>query len=265
MEELKYKLTDEWIMFDGRKLYRIEALKDFSNVKKGDKGGFVESEDNLSQKGKCWIYHTAKVFDNAVVSGDALISDNAVIYDNAGIHDYAAVHNNVKVFGNARISGWASLVDNVEVWDNASIYGYAYIYGNAKIFNSAVVRDNGQIGGNANIYDNACIYDYALISGNALICGTTIVCGPSIIRENAIVKEDSDYIVFKNWWSSQRFFTWTKSNNMWTVGCFYGTGKELIKKAYEDSELSGREYKRVVDYVESILRDTIDEEESTSL
>lgn len=85
-----------------------------------------------------------------------------------------------------------------------------HIYMVMQNFNSAVVRDNGQIGGNANIYDNACIYDYALISGNALICGTTIVCGPSIIRENAIVKEDSDYIVFKNWWSSQRFFTWTK-------------------------------------------------------
>ena len=52
-----------------------------------------------------------------------------------------------------------------------------------------------------------------------------------------------------------RYFTWTRSNNMWSVGCFYGTGKELIEKAYKDSELSGREYKRVVDYVESILRD----------
>ena len=259
MEELKYKLTDECINFGGIKLYRIEALKDFSNVKKGDKGGFVESEDNLSQKGNCWIYHTAKVMDNAVVCGDALISDNAVVCDNAGIHDSAAVyddakvygyavvygkagiHNNVKVFGNARIRGWTSLVDNVEVWDNASIFGHAYIYGNAYI------------------YDDATIY------GNALVCGTTIVCGPSVIRGDAIVKEDSDYIVFKNWWSSQRFFTWTKSNNMWSVGCFYGTGEELIKKAYEDSELSGREYKRVVDYVESILRDTTDKEESTSL
>ena len=41
---------------------------------------------------------------------------------------------------------------------------------------------------------------------------------------------------------------------MWKVGCFYGTGKELVDKAYKDSELSGREYKRVVDYVNSILK-----------
>lgn len=34
------------------------------------------------------------------------------------------------------------------------------------------------------------------------------------------------------------------------------TVKELIAKAYKDSELSGREYKRLVDYVESIMQDT---------
>ena len=37
--EKKYKLTDESINFCGRKLYRIEALKDFSDVEKGEKGG----------------------------------------------------------------------------------------------------------------------------------------------------------------------------------------------------------------------------------
>ena len=42
---------------------------------------------------------------------------------------------------------------------------------------------------------------------------------------------------------------------MWKVGCFYGTGEELIQKAYKDSEKSGREYERVVRYVESILAD----------
>lgn len=39
---------------------------------------------------------------------------------------------------------------------------------------------------------------------------------------------------------------------MWSVGRFYGTGKELIKKAYQNNEESGREYERIVKYVESI-------------
>lgn len=36
---------------------------------------------------------------------------------------------------------------------------------------------------------------------------------------------------------------------MWKVGCFYGTGEELIAKAYKDSE------PRVVKYVESIIEE----------
>ena len=75
------------------------------------------------------------------------------------------------------------------------------------------------------------------------------------VKGDAIIETGRDYRVFKNWWSSDRYFTWTRSNNMWNVGCFYGTGKELIKKAYADSKDSGKEYERVVRYVESILAD----------
>lgn len=39
---------------------------------------------------------------------------------------------------------------------------------------------------------------------------------------------------------------------MWRVGCFFGSGEELIKKAYSDSEDKGKQYERVVRYVESI-------------
>jgi len=66
---------------------------------------------------------------------------------------------------------------------------------------------------------------------------------------NARVYGDADCIVFKNSWSSGRYFTWTKSNDMWRVGCFYGTGDELVKKAYADSELSGKCYEAYVELV----------------
>jgi hypothetical protein len=39
----KYKLIKQ----KDTHLYRIEALKDFGDVKKGDLGGYVQSEDNL--------------------------------------------------------------------------------------------------------------------------------------------------------------------------------------------------------------------------
>lgn len=48
---MKYKLTEETLEFNGRTLYRIEALKNFGFVRTGDKGGWIESENNLSQAG----------------------------------------------------------------------------------------------------------------------------------------------------------------------------------------------------------------------
>ena len=169
--EKKYKLTEETKEWCGHTLHRIEALKDFGNVKAGDKGGFIESEKNLSQEGSAWV------------------SDSAC------------------VTGSARVSGLA------------------------------------------------CVTGSARVSGSAWVSDSACVTG------SACVTDSADYIVFKNWWSSDRYFTWTRSNNMWKVGCFYGTGEELIKKAYADSEKSGKEYERMVKYVESILADEEKNEE----
>ena len=45
--EKKYEiLKDTKEFYFGREIYRIRALKDFGNVKKGDIGGYVESEEN---------------------------------------------------------------------------------------------------------------------------------------------------------------------------------------------------------------------------
>ena len=129
----KYELlVDDTITFFGVQLFRIKALISFSGVEKGEVGGYVASESNLSQYGDAWVY------------------------------------------GDARV------------------YGNAEVYGNA------------------------------------------------------------DYIVFKNTWSSGRYFTYTKSNKNWRVGCFYGSGAELVEKAYKDSKKSGDFYKAYVDFVEKL-------------
>ena len=223
--EKKYKLTDETINLNGATLYRIEALKDFGEIKKGDKGGFIESENNLAHEGNAWVS------DNARVYGDACVFDNAQVYGNAFVSGYAQVYGNAFVYGNA----WAS--------DNARLCGYAWVSDNARVYGDANVCDDSSVFGNALVYDNARVYGDALVRGYACVCG------------DAEISNKSDYIVFQNWWSSGRYFTWTRSNNMWSVGCFYGTGEELIKKAYKDSELSGREYERIVKYVDEIRKD----------
>ena len=229
--EKKYKLTDETIEVDGKTLYRIEALKDFSNVKKGDKGGFIEKEENLSHASNAWIFDDAKVFN------DAIIFDNAMVYNNAEVFDSATVYNNAKIHGSAKIYNYAAICEYTSISDNAQIC-------NAIIRGWITVRGNTTIV-NSEIYDNVIIRDTATIKN-------TRIFGTAVISHDAKILSDKDYIVFKNWWSSGRYFTWTRSNNMWSVGCFYGTGEELIEKAYKDSELSGNEYKRIVEYVNSI-------------
>ena len=229
--EKKYKLTDETINLNGVTLYRIEALKDFGEIKKGDKGGFVESENNLAHEGDAWVSDNACVYGSACVYGDACVFECACVYDNA------LVSGNGQVYGNARVCG------NARVYNHAYVYGDARVYGDAFVCGYAHLSDNAQVYGHACVYGDACVYSDAFVRGYARVCG------------DAEISNKSDYIVFQNWWSSGRYFTWTRSNNMWSVGCFYGTGEELIKKAYKDSELSGREYERIVKYVEEIRKD----------
>ena len=92
---MKYELTDETIDVSGTTLHRIKALKDFGNVKKGELGGYVESEYNLSQIGNCWVY------GNARVCGDAELCGNAKVYGNAWVYGNAELCGNARVYGNA--------------------------------------------------------------------------------------------------------------------------------------------------------------------
>ena len=221
----KYELTSETLQYVGHTLHRIKAVKDFGSVKAGEYGGWIENEKNLSQADNAWVYNNAKVFDKARVYGDAAVSNDAIVCGDAKVYGKATV------YGEAIICGAAEVYGKVEIFDRVRIYGTAMVYGDAWVF------------------DDACI------CGEAVVFGWVVVSGGVKIMGNAKVSSNKDYIVFKNFWSSGRYFTWTRSNNKWSVGCFYGTGEELIKKAYADSDTSGREYERVVKYVESILAD----------
>ena len=113
-----------------------------------------------------------------------------------------------------------------------------------------IIIRKGELGGwiekGSNLSGNAWVSGDAWVSGNARVYGNAEVHG------NARVKSSKDYCVYKNTWSSFRWFTYTRSNKMWHVGCFYGTGAELIAKAYKDSEKSGKCYEAVVKEQEAI-------------
>ena len=102
--EKKYRLLEnDTITVGGKTLYRIEALKDFASVKKGNKGSYLEKEENLSHEGKCWVFGNALVFGNAKVFGDAWVYDYTLVCDHARVYGNACVYGNALLYGKAEI------------------------------------------------------------------------------------------------------------------------------------------------------------------
>ena len=154
----KYEiLKDDFITLYNRELYRIRALLNFGDVKKGDLGGYIEKESNLSHRGSCWVYKNAKV------CGSARVFENAKIFDNAEIY------GNAKVYGNAKASGKAQIYDNAEVYGDAEVFDEAEVYGNASIHGRSEVYEYARVFGNANVYGHSEVCDKAQVYGDAEI------------------------------------------------------------------------------------------------
>ena len=124
---MKYKLTKETKDINGVKIYRIEALKSFAGVDKGDKGGWIENKENLSQEGNAWVSGDAWVYGNAQVSGNARVSGNAQVYGNAQVSGNAWVYGNAQVSGNAWVSGNAQVSGDAQVCKKIKLIG-GYFY-----------------------------------------------------------------------------------------------------------------------------------------
>ena len=167
---MKFKLLER----ESTGLCRIQALKDFGDVKAGTIGGYVASEQNLSQDGDCWIYDNAIVCDNAIVHGNARVYDNALVCDNAIVCDDASVYGNVRLYGDAI------------VYDNARVYGNARVYDDVSISDNAIVYDNARIYGKAGIYGNARVCDNAIVCSDASVHGDAIVCGNATVTKDPI-------------------------------------------------------------------------------
>lgn len=248
----KYELIES----DREGLYRIKALRDFCNdvteIKKGDIGGYVASEDNLSHEGNCWLFDDATVYDKAYVSGNAFVCGNVQIYGHALVTDNTFIGENARIFDHAIIDGRGYVCDHAQIYGHAKVR--SHVHGWAEVYDHAVVQCCAYIGNNAKVYGNTVIDDSAMVVDDAKIYGNAKVKGSAYVCSDAIISSINDYIVIKNNWSSGRYITWTRSNNMWRVGCFHGTSEELIKKAYADSYEKGKCYEATVKYVKTINR-----------
>ncbi|UNE54010.1 hypothetical protein [Bartonella machadoae] len=127
----KFALTNETRLFGNRILYRIQALKSFSDVKAGQLGGFIENESNLSHDGNCWVYGNALVLNSGRVSENARVYHNAIIagyvYGNAIVLGKSIIYDHAHVYGNAQIYDHARVVNYVHIYENANSHGIVMI------------------------------------------------------------------------------------------------------------------------------------------
>lgn len=160
---LYYDSEDESEMEEEYRLYRIQALRDFGDVKKGDLGGYIQTQKNLSHSGNCWIYDkaiagddskvkdNAKVMDGAIVSGAAVVSKNAVLTDGTRVASSAIVTDNA-VVKFTDIYGENVIKDNA-VLNHGEIWGNLVVSGNAKLSGGFIFfgYKQGEIGGNIDL------------------------------------------------------------------------------------------------------------------
>lgn len=175
----KYRLSDERRAFsyqiNGEKqtvmLRQIIALMDFSDVNAGSSGGWVDSENVLSQTGDCWIYDA-----NSMVFAGSQVRDNARITQPCVIFHDVMIENNVWIDG-SQLSHGAIISDNVTV-QSSTVRGTCHIFGDARLLHGCEIiaakgltPDHEQI---LQIYDRATL-THAKVVHQAQVYGDSIV------------------------------------------------------------------------------------------
>ena len=117
MVNKKYEFTGETKKFSGRTLKRIKRISD------GVIGGWIESEENLSHEGWCFIYDEAIVYGEAEVYGEARVCGEAEVYDEARVYGEAIVYGKAIVYGEAEVCGKARVCGKAKV-GSFKILGY---------------------------------------------------------------------------------------------------------------------------------------------
>ena len=168
-----------------------------------EKGGFIESEENLSHEGNCWVG------GNAIVYGSSRVSDDAIVDEETMVED-------------SKINGYAYIHENAVVLDGSIIDGNAEIYGNA-IIQCSIISNYARIYGNTKV-DTSNIFDYAEIFGTATVSDSTITGYTKIYSDaNVISCTCKDYVeILDN----------LKIENEDLSGYSYNTSKNIINTKY---------------------------------
>ena len=242
----KYELTTETRSFDGRILHRIKRIEDELI------GGWIESENNLSQEGDCFVY------DNAMVYGDAEVCDNAIVFDNAKVYGRAIIGNDAEVSGNTMV------YSNAMVFGNSRIFGDVKVSGNSRVFGEVKISDNAEIYGNARIYGEAMVYGYSKVFGRTRVYGEAKVWDKAEISdENIIGQITTGYKdIFQHQCKSRMLTAILTENDeiLYSIGCQNNITKEVfLDRIYNEGggleeNPHRKEYLKLIPLIESYFR-----------
>lgn len=165
---MKYKLHGGGKMHDGRKVYRIKALEDFNDVTKGQLGGYIESEANLSQD----IHDSSWVYDDSIVYGQGMVKNDSHVYKNAIVFD-SRIDNGSSVSRGSNIIH--SHINNSIIQDSDTFYANVV---NSEIAIECVVKNStvqdSQIYTYSEVYNSRISDDAIIDDGSHISAGTTI-------------------------------------------------------------------------------------------
>lgn len=149
-----YEITDIAHPQD-TKLHRIRALKALRHdVFPGDLGGFVQSEENLTQDEECWIYGDAIACENSCVA------QKGALYENACIRGFALVCGSAQMYGESRAEDRAIVRAGI-LTEQASVAGDAFVCEDATSGNAPVLKGQTLV--------------YGEVSGKVLCQGKTVI------------------------------------------------------------------------------------------
>ena len=130
-------------------LRRIRALKEFTlsdgtRIMPGDLGGWVESEEILSQKGRCWIADNSIAARYTYITGDALLKESSTAID-SGIYDKAVISGgsaviNARMDGSSRISEGSVAAGEINMHDSSEIRGGSAIQASIEMYGRSLIN-----------------------------------------------------------------------------------------------------------------------------
>lgn len=228
----KYRLSDlsrnHPFQEDGGKksvtLWQIIALRDFADVKAGAAGGWIESEQALSQTGDCWIYD-----ENSVVFAGACIKENARLTQPCTVSHQAIVAGNAWLDA-AVVTHHSRISDNVTI-QNSRVRGECHLFGDARILNECdIIAAKGLT---PDLTQTLQIYERATVSRSRVVHQAQIY-GEAIV-DQAFIEHRAE--VFDS-----ALIQGNEENNVWICDCAKVYGNARVVAGHGDDAIPTLRY-----------------------